>query len=131
MFEAFSETALEYRFGRGCYLQRFRNLPLAMTFKAHLKRNLLLVFVNDGNGQSEADNNEIDGRVCCRERRDPAALAATLISDPGAARASNSIRFPHGSDGVMCERIEILRIFAFLAAGSPFVINEGANILRR
>ena len=66
--EAFSETALEYRFGRGCHLERLRNLLLAMTFEAHLKRDLLLVFVNDGDSQPETDNNEIDGRSCCGER---------------------------------------------------------------
>src|SRR5580700_7888554 len=100
-----------------------------MTFEAHFKRNLLLVFVNDGDGQSEADNNEIDRCVCCGEGRDPAALTPTLISDSGTAGASNLLRFPHGSDGVIRERIEILRIFALRSAGSAFVINEGANIL--
>src|SRR6266446_65877 len=101
-----------------------------MTFEAHLERNLLLVFVNDGDGQSEADDNEIDRGACCRERRDPASLTAALISDPGTARTSNSLRLPHTSHGVICKRIEILRVFAFRAAGSSFVINEGANILR-
>src|SRR5436190_5602796 len=102
-----------------------------MTFEAHLKRNLLLIFVNDRNGQPEADDNEIDGRVCCGERRDPAALTTTLISDPGTAGASNSLGFPHGSDGVIRERIEILRIFAVRSAGSAFVINECANVRGR
>jgi hypothetical protein len=100
-----------------------------MSFEAHLKRNLLLVFVNDGDGQPETDNNEIDGRACCGERRDPAALTTALISDPGAACASNSLRFPHSRDGVICQRIEILRVFAVRSAGSAFVVNEGANIL--
>jgi hypothetical protein len=48
IFEAFGETALEYRFGRGCYLERFGNFYLRMSFEAHLERNLLLAFVNDG-----------------------------------------------------------------------------------
>src|SRR5262249_35407346 len=64
-FEAFGETALEYRFGRGCYLQRFGNFCLGMSFEAHLKGNLLLVFVNDGDCQTETDDNEIDGRAGC------------------------------------------------------------------
>jgi len=49
-----------------------------MTFEAHLKRHLFLVFVNNGNGQAETDDNEIDGRACCGDRRDPAALATAL-----------------------------------------------------
>jgi len=64
-FEAFGETALEYSFGCRCYLQRFRNFFLSMSFEVHLKGNLLLVFVNDGDGQAEADNNEIDGCAGC------------------------------------------------------------------
>ena len=102
-----------------------------MTFEAHLKRDLLLVFVDNGHGQPETDNNEIDGRSYCGERCDPAALTAALISNPGAARTSNSPGVPHGSDGVIREHIEILRIFAFHAAGPAFVINEDANILSR
>src|SRR6266487_619935 len=102
-----------------------------MTFEAHLKRNLLLVFVNDGNGQSEADDNEIDGCARCGKRRDPAALTTALISNPDAARASDSPGFPHGSNGVIRERIEILRIFAVRSAGPAFVINESANVLGR
>src|ERR1700756_1363015 len=102
-----------------------------MTFQAHFKRNLLLVFVNDGDGQSETNNNEIDRRACCRKRRDPAALATALISDPGAPCGRNSLRFSHGSDGVVCEFFEILRVIAGRAAGPTFIINEGTNILGR
>src|SRR4030095_10737670 len=110
-FETFRETALEYRFGSGCYLQRFGNFFLGMTFKAHLKSNLLLVFVNGRDGKPEADDNEIDGGACCGERHDPAALTSALISNPRAARACNSLRLSHGSHGVVCEGIEILRVF--------------------
>src|SRR5262245_46338221 len=102
-----------------------------MTFEAHLERNLLLVFVDDRDSQSEADNNEVDTRARCGEWRDPASLTTTLISDPGAASASNSLRFPHSRRGVICECIEILRVFACRLAGSAFVIHEGANILGR
>src|SRR5213080_3001012 len=98
-----------------------------MTFELHFKRNLLLVFVNDGDGQSETNNNKIDRRACCGKRRDPAALTAALISNPRAALASNSLRFSRGSDGIICESIEILRVFTFRGAGSAFVINEDAN----
>src|SRR5262249_370118 len=101
-----------------------------MTFKAHLECNLLLVFVNDGDRQSEADDNEIDRGACRRERRDPATLTATLISDPATARAGNSLCLPHSGHGIICERIEILRVTAFRAAGSPFVIDEGADVFR-
>src|SRR5882724_5590857 len=130
-FEAFGEPTLEYRLGCECHLQRFGNFFLAVTFEAHLKRDLLLVFINDRNGQSETDNNEIDGRARCGERRNPAALATALISNPGAAPASNSLRFSHGSHGVICERIEILRVFAARSAGSAFVVDERANIFGR
>src|SRR5207302_6911361 len=102
-----------------------------MTFEAHLKRNLLLVFVNDGDGQSETNNNKIDRRACCGKRRDPAALATALISDPGAPCARNSLRFSHRSDGVVCECFEILCVLAHRAAGPTFIINEGTNILGR
>src|SRR5262249_60687262 len=85
--EAVGEPALESRFGRGCSLQRFGNFFLGMSFEAHLKGNLLLVFVNDGDGQTEADDNEIDGRAACGEWRDPSALATALISDPSATLA--------------------------------------------
>ena len=102
-----------------------------MTFEAHLKRHLLLVFVNNGNGQPEADDNEIDGRACCGHGRDPAALTTSLISNPGTARASDSLRFSHGSDGVIRQRIEILRVFACRPPGSAFVVDECANILGR
>src|SRR5262245_13439345 len=102
-----------------------------MTFETHLERNLLLIFVNDGDGQPEADNNEIDRRARCGERHNPPALTTALVSDPGTAPASNSPRFPHSGNGVICERIEILRVFAFRATGSPFVINVGTNILGR
>src|SRR6266545_3823827 len=129
--ETFSETALEYSLGRTCDLERLGNFLLVMTFEAHLKRHLLLVFVNHRNGQPETDDNEIDGRACCGERRDPTALTTPLISNPGAARASDSPGFPHGSDGVIRERIEILRIFAVRSAGPPFVIDESADILGR
>src|SRR5436305_7365002 len=88
--ETLGETAFEYRFRSGCYFKCFRNLLLTMTFEAHLKGNLLLVFVNDRNSQSKTDNNKIDVRVRCGERRDPAALTTTLISDPGTTGASNS-----------------------------------------
>src|ERR1700736_6182531 len=100
-----------------------------MTFEAHFKCNLLLVFVNDGNGQSEANNNKIHGRACCRKRRDPSALATALISDPGAPRARNSLRFSHGRDSVVCECVEILGVLAFRAPGAALIINEGAHIL--
>jgi hypothetical protein len=100
-----------------------------MAFEAHLKRNLLLVFINDGDGQTEAYDNEIDRRARCGERRDPTPLTTTLISDRGTARAGNALRFSHGSDGVICERLKILRVFAFRAAGPAFVIDEGADIL--
>src|SRR5437868_15233010 len=102
-----------------------------MTFELHFKRNLLLVFVNDGDGQSETNNNKIDRRACCGKRRDPAALATALISDPSAPCARNSFRFSHGRDGIICESIEILRVFTFRGAGSAFVINEGVNIFLR
>src|SRR4029453_12266920 len=104
--ETFSETALKYGLGCRCNLERLRNLLLAMTFEAHLKRNLFLVFVNDGDGQSKTDNNKIDRCAGCGERRDPASLTTALISNPGAARASYSPGFSHGSHGVICERIE-------------------------
>jgi hypothetical protein len=58
-------------------------------------------------------------------------LTTALISNPGAARASNSPGFSHGSDRVICKRIEILRVFSFRIAGSTFVIDEGTNILGR
>src|SRR5205814_8720704 len=102
-----------------------------MAFEAHLQRDLLLIFINDGDGQSETDNNEIDRRTRRGERRNPAALATALISNPGAARASNSLRFSHGSHGVICECIEILRVFAVRSAGSAFVVDERANIFGR
>src|SRR6266487_2845944 len=102
-----------------------------MTFEAHLQRSPLPVFINDRNSQSETNNNEIDGHACGGKRCDPSSLTTALISDPGGARASNSLRFPHGSHDVICECIEILRVFAFRAAGPAFVINEGANILGR
>src|SRR4029453_7971327 len=102
-----------------------------MTFQAHLKRDLLLVFVNDGDSQPENDNNEIDRRACCGERCDPATLTAALITDPGTACSSNLPGFAQGGHGVICECIEILRIFAVRSAGSAFVINEHANILGR
>src|SRR5580700_2586906 len=102
-----------------------------MTFEAHFKCNLLLVFVNDGHGQSETNNNKIDGRACCSKWRDPAALAAALISDPGAPCARNSLRFSHGSDGVVCECIEILRVLACGGPGAALIINEDTNILGR
>jgi hypothetical protein len=81
-----------------------------MTFEAHLKRNLLLVFVNDGDGQPKTDNNKVDRRACCGEWRDPASLTTALVSNPGAAGASNPPRFSHGGHGIICERIEILRV---------------------
>src|SRR6266480_1084561 len=102
-----------------------------MAFEPHLKRNLLLVFVNDGDCQPKADNNEIYGSAGCGKWRDPSALATALISDPGAAPARDSLRFSHGSDGVIRKRLEILRICALRAAGSAFVIDESANILGR
>src|ERR1700756_838185 len=102
-----------------------------MTFQTHFKRNLLLVFVNDGDGQSKTNNNEIDRRACCGKRRSPAALATALISDPGAPCARNSLRFLHGSDGVVCECFEILRVVAGRAAGPTFIINEGTHLLGR
>src|SRR4029453_1218934 len=102
-----------------------------MTFQAHLKRDLLLVFVNDGDSQPETDNNEIDRRGCCGEGCGPATLTAALITDPGTACSSNLPGFAHGGHRVICECIEILSIFAFRAAGPAFVINEHANILRR
>src|SRR5215831_12972107 len=102
-----------------------------MSFEAHLERNLLLVFVNDGDRQTEANNNEIDRRTGCGEWRDPSALATALISDPGAACARDSLRFSHGSDGIICECIEILRVFACRPARSALVIDECANILSR
>src|SRR5437773_7805728 len=102
-----------------------------MAFEPHFKRNLLLVFVNDGHGEAETDNNEIYGRACCGKRRDPPALTTALISDPGAPPTGNSLRFPHGSDSVIREHLEILRICPLRAAGSAFVIDESANILGR
>src|SRR5438552_7067576 len=102
-----------------------------MAFEPHFKRNLLLVFVNDGHGEAETDNHEIYGRACCGKRRDPPALTTALISDPGAPPTGDSLRFPHRSDGVIRERLEILRIGALRAAGSAFVIDESANILGR
>ena len=101
-----------------------------MTFEAHLKRHLLLVFVNDGDGQPETDNNEIDGRACCGERRDPAALTAALISNPGTARASDSLCFSHGSDGVIRERIETeAGVRAELLQGSAAAIPLADNTI--
>src|SRR5437773_12541622 len=102
-----------------------------MAFEPHFKRNLLLVFVNDGHGEAETNNNEIYGPACCGKRRDPPALTTALISDPGAPPTRNSLRFPHRSDGVIRERLEILRIFSLRAAGSAVVMYERANILGR
>src|SRR5581483_3572572 len=99
-----------------------------MTFEPHLERNFLLILVNHRHRQSETHNREIDGRARRSERNDPSALTTALISNPGTALTGNSLRFAHGSHSVVCERIEILRVFAFGAAGSSFVINEGANI---
>src|ERR1044072_4497217 len=126
--ETFSKTALEYSLGRRCNLERLGNFLLLMTFEAHLKRHLLLVFVNHRNGQSETDDNEIDGRARCGDGRDPAALTTSLISNPRPAGASDSLCFSHGSDGIIRERIEILRVFACRSTGSPFVVDECANI---
>src|SRR5438552_18981769 len=100
-----------------------------MAFEPHFKRNLLLVFVNDGHGEAETDNNEIYGRACCGKRRDPPALTTALISDPGAPPTGNSLRFPHRSDGVISERHVILRICALRASGYAFVIDDRTYVL--
>src|SRR5882672_256645 len=102
-----------------------------MTFEPHFKRNLLLVFLNDGDGQSETNNNKIDRGACCGKRRDPAALTTALISNPGAPSARNSLRFSQGSDGVVCKCFEILCVLACRAARPAFIINEDTNILGR
>src|SRR5262245_65107485 len=102
-----------------------------MTFQAHLKSNFLLVLVNDGYRQPKTNNNEIDRRARCGERRNPPSLTTALISDPGAASTRNPPGFSHGSHDVICQDIEILRVFAFGLAGSSFIIDEGAKILGR
>src|SRR5215470_12498922 len=98
-----------------------------MAFQAHLKSNFFLVFVNYGYRQPETNNNEVDGRTRSGERRNPPSLTTALISDPGRASTGNPPGFSHGSHDVICQRIEILRVFAFGLAGSAFVIDEGAN----
>src|SRR5262249_25139013 len=60
-----------------------------MAFQAHLESNFFLVFVDDGYRQPEANNNEIDGRARCGERRNPPSLTTALISDPGTACTGN------------------------------------------
>src|SRR4029453_11872310 len=102
-----------------------------MTFEAHLKRDLLLVFVNDGDSQPETDNNEIDRRARCGEWCDPAALTAALISDPGRVRASDPSGFSHFTHGIIYKYIKILLGRAFRAAGPALIIDEGTNILGR
>src|SRR5215475_10814314 len=102
-----------------------------MTFQAHLKSNLFLVFLNDGYRQPETNNNEIDGRARCGEGHNPPSLTTALISDPGATCTGNPPGFSRGSHDVICQDIEILRVFTFGLAGSAFVIDEGAYILGR
>src|SRR4029077_1914057 len=68
-------------------------------------------------------------RACCGQRRNPAALATALISDPDAPCACNSLGFLHRSDGVVCKCFEILRVLARRATGPTFIINKGTNIL--
>src|SRR6185437_7565825 len=79
----------------------------------------------------EADDGEVYGCAIGGQGHDPAALAATLITDTGRSPARKPTCLSHRRNGIVRQHIEILRVDATGASRAALVVDEGADSLCR
>src|ERR1700719_992567 len=89
---ALTEVAEQNRRGGIGDFHRFRHHIRAVAVARYVQRDRFPVLVERRDGQSESDDNEIDRLNLRRQRSDPAALAAGLITDSASAIASEAFR---------------------------------------
>ena len=85
---ALAEVAKQNRRGRIGDLHRLGHHVRAVAMARYVQRDRLAVLLEGRDRQSESHDDEIDRLDLRRERSDPAALAAALITDPARAAAS-------------------------------------------
>jgi len=66
-----------------------------VTLLAHFNFHLLLVFVDDVNRETEADDGKVDMLAIDRNGYDPASLTTALVTYATGARPSQAFGFPH------------------------------------
>jgi hypothetical protein len=96
VFDAFGEAAREDLLGSVRHHKRFCDHLWPVSFDLHFEDDLLLVFVDDGDGEIKANNHEIHWRARYCQGNYPSGLTAALITN--APRVG--------------ENIEIVRVFS-------------------
>ena len=130
-FVALAKVAEQNRRGRIGDLHRLGHHVRAVAMARHVQGDCLAVLLEGRDGESESHDDEIDRLDLRRERSNPAALAAAVITDPARAAASEAFA-PRAS--LRSRRRRVTGSPAYSAprsAGAALVIDEGADAFRR